>query len=719
MPMQSNCLASAATIKEHILIIDDEPEVVEVLLECARKAGANALGATSTVEAEQLLKTHTVFFMLIDFRMPQEDGVTFFERVREFYPSISAILVTAHADKSAAIRAMRANILDVIEKPFSTAAIVACVRTQVQKRLDAIAAESLALRAIAEGFVQESQEILNGIDSILLELEHAQGQERHIIDNLYRRVHTIKGCARSIPNTESVFQVAHAWETLLSAFREGTQTVSNSHIDNMLAAADTLKNLIENLFDEQQPAVDVAPLLCLLAPQKKNEPEALADDGIIWVTPPPGSDTQQTAQKNLAIATVSNNATQSSQHTPKPDSEASVLVNVKKIDSFLEVTGELVVLRNSLQSMLEGLIREGSVGARAVKPFAKELSEITARLQKDVLAVRRVRFDSMTQSLQRAVRETSRNLKKEIRLHIEGGESEVDRDIAKRLSAALIHIVRNACDHGIETPDERIANGKPREGKIEIIAHARIGRFEVVAKDDGKGLNREKILAKAIEKGIVKAELGIKLPDSDVFNFIFAPGFSTATVVSDVSGRGVGMDVVRTEISAVGGTVCIQSTAGQGASFHIAIPEIRSVLVEKLVVFSLGETKIALPMSSVSTIFQFTRQNVVEHPTRAEIEFQNQLQPILRPHEIFYSLKTAAQNLEVNETRMGVLLKHKNLRLALEVKDIERQIDAVIRPLDATTKNIPACTGIALLSDDEMAYALSAEKLFEKAYHTN
>jgi two-component system chemotaxis sensor kinase CheA len=705
-----NTLITPAKLEEHVLIVDDEPDVVEVLLECASKTPAKTFGTTNLTEAENFLRGNTVFLLLVDFRMPLEDGLSFFERMKAIQPSLNAALITAHADKTAALRSIKLGLTDLIEKPFKVGEIVSLINTHYTKKIAALEADAAAIRAIAEGFVQEAAEILDGVDALLLEFESSQGNERHIVDNLYRRVHTIKGCSRSIPGTESIFQIAHTWETLLSKYRDGSRAVCPDDIDNMLKASDALKKCIQSLLSESPFVPDTEQIVKSLSLQSPAQAVITNDDGIIWVEQPPSSASEPKTQP----ACAPQNTPQAQAH--QNDTAATMTVSTQKIDSFMEITGELVVLRNSLQSVLETLICDGSVGARAVKPFAKELSDITARLQRDVLAMRRVRVDSVTRNLQRTVREVARGLNKEIRLEIDGGETEIDKNIAKHLSASLIHIVRNSCDHGIETPEERLAKGKSREGVIALQASTRNGVIEVRVKDDGRGLDRERILNKALEKGMLNPQNSAKLSDTEVFDFIFGAGFSTATKVSDVSGRGVGMDVVRNELNAVNGSVRIESVAGAGATFVLVIPEIQSVAVQKLIVFSLGQYKIALPMAAVSTVFRFTERSVVRHPSRAEIEFENQLQPLIRPHDLFHSLSESAPNHQRDTVRMGVLLSHKKHRLVLEVEDIDRQIDAVVRPLDGSTRNVPACNGIALLSDEALAYTLSPDRLVERVF---
>jgi two-component system chemotaxis sensor kinase CheA len=279
-----------------------------------------------------------------------------------------------------------------------------------------------------------------------------------------------------------------------------------------------------------------------------------------------------------------------------------------------------------------------------------------------------------------------------------------------------MHLVRNACDHGIEFPHERSAAGKIPKGEITVQAQLKHGIIEISIEDNGKGLAREKILQKAIEKGMITPATVSTLTEKQIFDFIFQAGFSTAKKVSDVSGRGVGMDVVRSEIAACAGKVTITSKEGQGTRFLLSIPETRSVLVEKLAIFSLGTVKIALPVAAVSTIFRFDKKSLVSHPTRSEVEFQNQLQPLMKASDLFRSFLKEERDEKPNALHMGVLLIHENRRMAIEVNDIDEQIDAVVRPLDETTKNIPACKGIALLADDNLAYVLSPEKLVERAF---
>ncbi|QYJ80379.1 chemotaxis protein CheA [Shewanella acanthi] len=387
-----------------------------------------------------------------------------------------------------------------------------------------------------------------------------------------------------------------------------------------------------------------------------------------------------------------------------PSSDSTLRVETSKIDSLVNLAGELVIT----QSMLTLIGNElgGEVGER-LKTALNELERNTREMQEAVMSVRMLPVSFVFNRFHRLVRDLSDQLGKNVNLVIEGGNTEIDKGMIEKLVDPLTHLVRNSLDHGIEKPEKRIAAGKPEMGTLSLKASQRGGSIVIAVHDDGGGLNRDRILQKARENGMAISD---NLPDKQVWQLIFAAGFSTAAEVTDVSGRGVGMDVVRKNIEALGGRIDIDSVTGQGATFEIQLP-LTLAIVDGMSV-STGNQIYILPLVHIIESIQPQRDQLKFLANEQLIKVREEYLPLLNLHELM-EIDSHAQT---PEEGIVVLLESNNKRFGLCVDGLVGQQQVVIKSLEKHYRRIPGVSGATIMGDGSVALILDVESL---ALHVN
>ena len=384
-----------------------------------------------------------------------------------------------------------------------------------------------------------------------------------------------------------------------------------------------------------------------------------------------------------------------------PQGETTVRVDTKRLDQIMNMVGELVLVRNRLTSL--GLTKEDEELTKAVS----NLDAVTTDLQGAVMKTRMQPIKKVFGRFPRVVRDLARSLKKEIKLILEGEETDLDKNLVEALADPLVHLVRNSVDHGIEEPETREANGKPREGTVILSASQEGDHILLTIKDDGAGMNADKLKDIAIERGVLDAEAAARMPEKEAFNLIFAPGFSTKTEISEVSGRGVGMDVVKTKITQLNGTVNIDSELGKGTVLEIKVPLTLAILPTLMVV--VGEQTFALPLAGVNEIFHLdlTNTNMVD----------GQLTIIVREKAIplFYLDQWLVKDIEDKPRDKGhvVIVQLGTQQIGFVVDSLIGQEEVVIKPLDRLLHGTPGMAGATITSDGGIALILDVPNMLK------
>ena len=531
-------------------------------------------------------------------------------------------------------------------------------------------------------FLTETNESLNLVDAELVRFEQEPNNVA-ILGNIFRLVHTIKGTCGflALPRLETL---THAAETLMGKFRDGMPVTAEA-VTLILSTIDRIKSILDAIEkSEQEPSGgdgDLIDLLGRMARQEAKAPPAVAPPPPVELKKPDKPEEPEKADK---------------QDKPeRPDEERgdrlanhSIRVNVDTLDHLMTTVSELVLTRNQLLEIVRR--HEDS----DFKVPLQRLSNVTAELQEGVMKTRMQPIGNAWQKMPRVVRDLCAELGKDIELTMRGADTELDRQVLDLVKDPLTHLVRNCADHGIELPAQRIAAGKPAKGTIRLSAWHEGGHIIIEISDNGRGLDLAGIKAKVVEKGLAsEAQLAAK-SEAEICNFIFTPGFTTAAKITSISGRGVGMDVVRNNIEQIGGTVDLKSISGAGITFTIKIP-LTLAIVSALIVEAGGE-RFAIPQLAVLELVRAGNngEHRIEHIKDAPVlRLRNKLLPLVRLKEVF-RLGTCD-----NENGFVVVAQVGSQVFGIVVDGVFHTEEIVIKPMSSKLRHIPVFSGTTILGD--------------------
>lgn len=387
----------------------------------------------------------------------------------------------------------------------------------------------------------------------------------------------------------------------------------------------------------------------------------------------------------------------------------TVRVDIEKLDNLMNLVSELIIIK----TRLEGIGENREIGIQELHEAVEYLERITTNLHDAVMKVRMVPIEQVFNRFPRMVRDLSKELNKEINLHIEGEETELDRTVIDEIGDPLIHLVRNAIDHGIETPEERKRQGKQANGNIILKAYHDGNNVVIEIDDDGKGIDLEKVLAKAIEKRFITVKESKELSEQDILQFLFKPGFSTSERITDISGRGVGLDVVKTKIESLGGTIDIETIQGKGSKFIVRLPLTLAIIQALLV--GVGTEKYAVPLNSIKETVTINSKNINRIKNQEITLFRGEVLPIIRLNELLdisgNIFENSASNDFYNEDLTVVIVKKGEKLLGLAVDELIGQQEIVIKSLGKFLNNIKLIAGATILGDGQVALILDVNTL--------
>jgi two-component system chemotaxis sensor kinase CheA len=461
-------------------------------------------------------------------------------------------------------------------------------------------------------FLAETSEALAELDTALVALERQDG-DADTLARIFRMVHSVKGAAGFL-GLVRLSAVAHAAENLLGRYRDGESAVTQAGVTAVLTAMDTIRHILAGLAENAaEPEGDDSALIASLeaaesgkapeAPKPAAAPVAVAAPAPVAEDPAPAPQPEAIVEAP-APAPAAADAAQPAGEAGGPARAPvqSIRVSLGVLDELMTLASELVLVRNQLLQMSRG--EEASPFAA---PLAR-LSRITSDMQEGVMKTRMQPVSAAWGPLPRIVRDLGAELGKKIELAMSGGETELDRQVLELIRDPLTHMVRNSCDHGLERTEERRAAGKPETGRIALSARQEGGRIVIEIADDGRGLDLAKVRARILSRGLATEQELAAMRDDEVARFVFRPGFSTAEKITSVSGRGVGMDVVRSNIERIGGTVDLQTVPGKGTTVSVRIP-LTLAIVSALVVQAAGE-RFAVPQATVVELVRVGRNAV-------------------------------------------------------------------------------------------------------------
>jgi two-component system, chemotaxis family, sensor kinase CheA len=569
---------------------------------------------------------------------------------------------------------------------------------------------------LVNDFILETREHLTSIENDLLTLDREPAQPE-ALHSLFRSFHTVKGLAGFL-EFDSIRALAHEVETILDLARNRQLDITPRVIDVVLESADYLKHEMNRLEAELAGAppsasADVSALIIRV--QALNQPgeEQPEERAALELVPPPepqaGGEEAQAAAQPAAQPATQAPAAQAAPAEGKPaggearssSEKFSVRVDTLKLDYLLDMVGEMVIA----QSMVRQDPELAGLRSPRVTRNLTQLSRVTDEVQKTAMAMRMMPVGHLFQRVARLVRDMSRKMNKPADLELSGEDTQIDKTIVEELADPLMHMVRNSLDHGIEAVETRRAAGKPERAKISLRASHQAGHILIEIEDDGRGLDREKILAKARDRGLVSE--GHTLSDNDIYNLIFEPGFSTAAAVTDVSGRGVGMDVVRKQVMKLRGRIEIHSEPGKGTVFQLKLP-LTLAIIDGLVV-GVGGERYIVPIFTVQEMFRPTAEMLSTVKGQGEmVMVRNRLLPVVRLHGRFGVQPKSADATQA----LFIVAEAGGHRFCLMVDEFIGKQEVVIKNLGEGMKNIPGVAGGAILGDGRVGLILDLDGVY-------
>ncbi len=585
---------------------------------------------------------------------------------------------------------------------------------------------------LKSGFLEEAAQNLAEAERSYMALEGNPGDSR-LLEQIFRLMHNLKGGAQAVGFT-ALGDAAHELESILLGVKNGTVSFSADLIGVLLKFNDRLAQHVQALkkdfgstFDSAALKVELREQIASLTAGKATGEVATEEAAAVEVSAEPSLDlerdfqqlaslTQEFMETECRAAPLGNASdvggsgpakvvsgpapTQTNGHAPAGMTEESIRVNLGRLERLLNCVGELVILQS--------VIREQADGQKnlLLRKSVHQLSKVTKEVQDISMSLRMVPLKQTFQKMQRIVRDTSLNLGKKVNLSIEGDQTEVDKTLLESLGDPLVHLVRNAVDHGIESADERRANGKPETGSMVLRAFHQSGSLVIEVIDDGSGMNPERLIQKAIEKGIIAA--GTRLSTEEACQLVFKPGFSTKSQVTDVSGRGVGLDVVKTNVERLQGSVSIETTLGKGTIFRIKLP-LTLAIIDALVV-RIADDRFVVPIAHVHESIRPSLKDI--HPIAGIGEvfsLRGEQLPLMRLPELLG--RRGPRSLATEG--IALIVRAGTNPFAVWVDDILGQQQVVIKQLGSEHSGKKGFAGSTILGDGRPALILEMAELVE------
>jgi two-component system chemotaxis sensor kinase CheA len=580
-------------------------------------------------------------------------------------------------------------------------------------------------RELLTEFHTEAIDHLQQIEAALLALEQ-QLDDPEALNAIFRSFHTIKGVAgflRLVP----MHTLAHEVESLLDLARNHKLRLNSEIITQVLLSRDALQALVaqitmaleqgrlpdrvipvSHLIHTVRHCIETAcagpspqPPVAVDGPRPALAPIVPLDFPVAATRPPPSVNAGAAAAPSPAVEFP-----KSAAPVAKASAASTVRVSTDKLDSLMDVVGELVIVQSQLWESSRGAAT--SDGSGDLQRNVAQLTRITKELQHTAMSVRMIPIKQTFQKMERLARDLARECGKKVAFLVTGEETELDRTVVEEIGDPLVHMVRNSLDHGLEPPADRLARGKPEAGTVHLKAYHEGGHIVIELSDDGRGIDPDRILAKAHKIGLVAP--GVELPREEILNLIFAPGFSTAEKVTAVSGRGVGMDVVRRNIERLRGKIEIETKVGSGSTFRIKLP-LTMAIIDGLVV-RVGADRFILPSTSVKMALRPAREALITvHGTGEALDHRGKILPLHRLHRQF-SIPHAVEN---PWEGIIVIVDVSGKMRALLVDELLSKQEVVIKNLGGFLQELRGVAGGAILGDGNIALIIDPASLFQAA----
>lgn len=618
------------------------------------------------------------------------------------------------------------------------------------------------MQEILEDFLVEAFELVEQIDHDLVELE-SNPEDLELLNRIFRVAHTVKGSS-SFLNFDVLTKLTHHMEDVLNKARHGELKITPDIMDVVLESIDRMKALLNSIRDNGNDSaigMDIEPICAKLtaisegnvsavasaSEEPKVEPKVEPKEEVVPATPEPSaepdvdvnqlsdSEVEAEIERLLKVRKAEDQARRAQKQksaaptAPKPATETggekkvpasggggggmdqTIRVEVKRLDHLMNLIGELVLGKNRLLKIYDDVEEryEGEKFLEELNQVVSQLSIITTDVQLAVMKTRMQPIAKVFNKFPRVVRDLSRELGKQIELEIMGEETELDKSIVEEIGDPIMHMIRNSCDHGVEDPATRKANGKPEKGVVQLKAYNEGNHIVVEITDDGKGLDASGLKMKALEKNFITEKEAKQMTDKEAFALIFKPGFSTAAKVTNVSGRGVGMDVVKTNIEKLNGVIEIDSELGKGSTFKLKIPLTLAIIQSLLV--GTQEEFYAIPLASVLETVRVPIDNIYTIEGKNVLRLREEVLSLVRLSDVF----GVKQVLESGDQTYVVIIGVAESKLGIIVDTLVGQEEIVIKSMGDYLQNIQGIAGATIRGDGRVTLIIDVGAMMDMA----
>jgi two-component system chemotaxis sensor kinase CheA len=668
-----------------VVCIDDDPHALEALKLITEKFGLEVFTIIDSESSLDFISKNKarILFVMADMNMPKMNGFELGSKIHEAVGAIPYIIVSGFVTDKMKSEAPDHHVASVFDKPLAPENLLNFLKKEIEPRLEVLKEEYEMLK----GFTDDASNLLDNIEELCLELENNQ-HNQDAIARIFGMVHTIKGSSGFF-EPRDLHTFSHAFEDLLKDVQSGKRTVTPPVVSVFLKANDHLKVFVDEFKTGIHQEYNVPEMIKMF----KNIPESIE---------------KAPEQQNVIESQVEMNG------QAKEQKASELRVSMTLLNEFMQISGEMTVIRNMINKTVRNLEKQyqGDKEIGLLGELLDEMHKINSDVQGKITDIRRVPVSSLVKPLSRTVRDTARALSKEVDFIVEGEELRLDNSIAEVLSKSLVHMMRNSIDHGIESPQKRTQAGKNGKGKLFLKFSAQGENIFVDIQDDGAGINIEKIREKVVSKGLRSPSDAQKMSADELNYMIFDSGFSTAEQVTDFSGRGVGMSMVKDSVESLKGRIHIESEQGKGSKFRLEIPIPKSVLITNCLFVEVGERSYGIPQDHILKVMDKINLTPADYTVLEGAEvmrYNGNLIPICSLSKLMGVC--GREKLE----NLIVIMNSEDSVFALRVESVQDIEDAVIKPLSFDLlKNIGIYLGGTFLADGSVGLVFNIEGIAKK-----
>lgn len=674
--------------KYKILCIDDDEEVLSIYSMMLNKLGHEIVKFNNFTDAITFVKDHgnEIIYIFSDFNISEMNGLEFRRRINETGFDIPFALITGYYNKEMSKIGMDIGVSAFVEKPFDEVKLTSLVAGLGEKRRLLLEED----REMIISFIEESYPMLLEIENLIMSLE-SEPENTIYLNTYFRLLHTIKGTASCV-GLRCLPKFTHKYEDLVVRLQGKTIDLSPVVADVLLKGLDYLKFMYGEI---QKGCFEFDIQDGLLMFDFENEKNYIAGP---------------------AITKESDNSAAKKNPDSGDHAEEKIGVPVSTLDDFMELNGQITVIRNTLLKSAVVLSQRyhGDAELEMLLDSLEEMQKVSSSFQVQIAEMRKISLEIVYKPLKRVVRDASKSLNKSIDFQVDGEDLRVDTLLGKALSNSLVHMIRNSIDHGIELPEKRAGVGKKEQGVISLKTFQEGENVIVELSDDGNGLSVERIKKKAVEKNIYTEEQLANMSDQKIFAIIFDSGFSTAQQVSDISGRGVGMDMVKNSIESIGGKIVINSKEGFGTKFTMTLPIPRSVLIIKSLMVKSNNATFSIPLDEVAEVVRLEDYNESKVFHRIEQSFLLSHHGELLPLVDLKAMLFNENNITPEQVLNIVIVNADGQRFGIIVDEIMDIEEIVVKKMSKTLEKANYFIGVTFLGHGALALILNIGKMVEK-----